>query len=416
MKKREILLFLSIILAVSLVSASYVCSDGSAVIEDSDGVKLGERSSINGLGLGLVKTRVTVRSTVSVDLLLDAKRISLTNETRTEEVEFKSGNHIIEIFNATDETASFIIDGDNQPIDEKETKNIGSLTVFLIDAEKSDLGEIKADILVGVDKTNLSSDEDSKIIVNINGTKYLLWVFSASNDEAAIFVEKCKTGEILEIKANVTEDNKTESEANITSQNNQTSEKNATVEANNTTYKNNTTEKKGDKDSKNNTANIPCKKGAVKEGRYCNENGTFLIQNLTGDSCMHHYVCKSYNCKTWKCEKAGFLKRLWNRVEVIFNLDLQKNETSQKNNTADKKKETEKNNLKDKNDTANNQCKKGSVKNGKYCNENGIFLNQNLTGDPCMNHYECKSDNCKTGKCEKAGFLKGIWTWVKGLF
>lgn len=58
----------------------------------------------------------------------------------------------------------------------------------------------------------------------------------------------------------------------------------------------------------------------------------------------------------------------------------------------------------------------GYRKGGKYCSDNGGFVEQ-LKGElTCENNFECSSNVCVSGKCISEGFIQKILKWFKRLF
>ena len=62
------------------------------------------------------------------------------------------------------------------------------------------------------------------------------------------------------------------------------------------------------------------------------------------------------------------------------------------------------------------QCPNIGLRNGtKYCNPEGIYLDQRIIGESCYKSYECLSNYCKNDFCEKKGFFRSIIDWFKRL-
>ncbi len=244
MEKGKFLLIFIIILVINLVSASYNCSNDSTMTQDQDEIKLGEKETINGLGLGLVYADETaVFSRIIAEIIVDAKQVLLSNETSSEEVELLSGDYTISLINLTDNVAIIKVEGNSESITKAEWTTINDLKVFLVNTEGSYPGQGNVEIIVGIDKISLSNDKNPTQIVTINEKNYLLELFSGSDTDAGVIVKKCETGNIIEIQdptevnENLTTDNSTINNSSISENstainqseqitNNQTSETN----------------------------------------------------------------------------------------------------------------------------------------------------------------------------------------------
>jgi len=237
MKKRGLLVFLLVILSVNVVTASYGCSNGSITIK-MDTLNIGEVEYINGINVGLASSSVIGM----VDLLIDAKSISLTNNSPSVEVGLISGNYDISLINITDDLVTLDVEGDEEEIEEGDVYCIDDLDVYMFNVEGEYPGEdAKVELLVGIKHLFLHSSNLASIN-NVEGIEYL-FEFSSSESYAIIKVGKCEEGDIIEI--NDTEDNGI---TNITDQNtteNETDD-NITIQGQNETDDNQTA---GDGDS-----------------------------------------------------------------------------------------------------------------------------------------------------------------------
>jgi hypothetical protein len=75
------------------------------------------------------------------------------------------------------------------------------------------------------------------------------------------------------------------------------------------------------------------------------------------------------------------------------------------------------------NNTANNTATQkkecniaGSLKENRYCNETGQYVDKKEENTGCINNYECISEKCKSEKCVSNGFFARIWGWFAGIF
>jgi len=55
-------------------------------------------------------------------------------------------------------------------------------------------------------------------------------------------------------------------------------------------------------------------------------------------------------------------------------------------------------------------------KNGQYCLETGLWQNQSVLNSTCVERYECESNSCADGLCNKYKFMKIFINWFKEFF
>jgi len=58
----------------------------------------------------------------------------------------------------------------------------------------------------------------------------------------------------------------------------------------------------------------------------------------------------------------------------------------------------------------------GYRKSGKFCSDEGKFIEQLSGESTCENNFECSSNVCVSGKCVSEGFINKIMNWFKKLF
>lgn len=214
---------------MEIVSAAYNCSDKSRITQEQEEIKLGGKKTINGIGIGLIfSDEITVFARFTAELLVDAEKISLSNQTSFVDVELKTSKYRITLINFSSESAIIKVDSSKDSIYENELKEIGGLKVFLVESQGSHLGEGSADFILGKNRVILSNDENPTNIIKINNTEYLLELFSASEDNAIVSVKRCKTGKIIKIDENAVNpsvaDNQTNNISVVDSEKNETSE------------------------------------------------------------------------------------------------------------------------------------------------------------------------------------------------
>ena len=233
--KKEAFIFLVIILTIQIVSAKINCSDGGKVIWDQNEVEVGSSRIINGLGVGLTKAaennvikNSNVMRRLMADLILDARRVELSNKSSSEEIEISTGKYTVSLDNSSSTTAKIIIEGESKEIEEGDVETIKNLFVMLGDLEESGEDAPKVKLIVGSKKLSLSSDEKPSEKETFDNRTYLVELISSSEgSNALIKVSTCNTGEIIEIKdapqqttpTNQTQNNTT---LNTTVQSNQT--------------------------------------------------------------------------------------------------------------------------------------------------------------------------------------------------
>ena len=268
-----------------LISAKFSCSDNSQVIWDKREINEGSVKTINGIRMGLSKAEeFNVIKTFSADLILDAVKLSLSNETLPEESEISGKMYVVSLVNVTDTLAKINVNEQSKEIEEGELGTINSILVFVVSADNH-AGKPTAEVIAGTKLISLSSDTNPSEEISRANITYIMELVYSSNTQSQIKVSKCDTGKIQEIQEPVPElpetDNKTivanESETNITSQ--QTNITNTT--------------------SQNQTLPAP--------------------QNKTlGEICQNNLQCSTNFCKEGTCAKLSLWKRILNWFRNLF--------------------------------------------------------------------------------------------------
>ena len=283
--KKEMFLLIILILLLPLISAKLSCSDNSQVIWDKREINEGSVKTINGIRMGLSKAEeFNVIKTFSADLILDAVKLSLSNETLPEESEISGKMYVVSLVNVTDTLAKINVNGQSKEIEEGELETINSILVFVVSADNN-AGKPIAELIAGTKLISLSSDTNPSEEISRANITYIMELVYSSNTQSQIKVSKCDTGKIQEIQEPVPElqetDNKTivanESETNIASQ--QTNITNVT--------------------SQNQTLSAP--------------------QNKTlGEICQNNSQCGTNFCKEGTCAKLSLWKRILNWFRNLF--------------------------------------------------------------------------------------------------
>jgi len=224
--KKVVLLAGILVLFISLVSAGYDCSDGGLMKESQREIGIYERTSINELGLGLIYSdETTAFNRYSVRLITDAAKFTLTNVENSTEIELQSGVDIVSLTNLTDGKAYIKVDANTESTVVKEIVIINSRKVFLTVISGTYPGTATVEGIIGAGEISLNNTTPINIVA-INGTSYLLELFSASDSNAIIKVKKCENassnitfqgsfvGDVTVINETVAENNETVS--NIT--------------------------------------------------------------------------------------------------------------------------------------------------------------------------------------------------------
>jgi len=239
MEKREVLileLVLAFVVLSSFVSAVYICSDGSQITRDSREIGEFTKKTIDDLGIAVIEAEETPAiNRIAAEIFVEAEKVSLSNETPSENIELAGTEYEVKLINATENMAKISIDGSSQEINEKEVTSLKGLRVVVVEADIQPVDQISAEVIVGVKKLDLSNSGNLSEIVTINGKNYSIELVTASDTSAEIGVSKCETGNIIKeqeqinntvnVTGNVTNINQTEGNGssqnitNVTSQN-----------------------------------------------------------------------------------------------------------------------------------------------------------------------------------------------------
>jgi len=193
MKKGAILALIIILLAVSFVSASYICSDGGVIQEDNREIKMGGTKTINGLLLGLADAdESAAMHRMSVELIIDAQLVTLTNESPSILMNFTdSKSYIVSLVNSTESEASINVDGTNRLMEKGDIVSGENLEISLISLQGAYPGTANVKVMVGRKRVSLSNQGNITEIATVYGREYLIELFSASDIDSTIKVKKC---------------------------------------------------------------------------------------------------------------------------------------------------------------------------------------------------------------------------------
>lgn len=195
--KKSVLLFLVSILFVSLVSAEYNCS-GTTSSEESV-IDVGTIEVINGVRVAVLDAGMSK----SAEILIDARKLKLTNESSVVNVTLVDGYreiNLTRIFNGVVSMKVKNVSGDAR---ENEVVKIGSLQVYITSLTGTYPGDdADVEFFVGSNYSFLYEANPSDV-QNVGTVKYMFGVSSASSSGAIIEVQKCSGGSFVEINETV---------------------------------------------------------------------------------------------------------------------------------------------------------------------------------------------------------------------
>ena len=284
--KKEAILFIAVFLAISIVSASskISCSDNSLPILDQREIGLGDSRAVNEVGIALIKeTESAFYKRISADLIIDSRRVVLSNQTASEDIELLKGKYTIDLVEINESSVTIKIDGESATTSLLETATAKGLIAMLGNLDLSE--EVpKAKIVVGSKQISLSTDKNPAEKVAFGNKTYLIELISGSQVDVLVSVSKCKTGEIS--YANETK----------TSQN----ESNQTQETNNQTIENIKNNETKDNETQD-TAQVTVADANAKN------NKTVKESNNSADTIVEK-----------QDEKKGFFTRIWDWIKGLF--------------------------------------------------------------------------------------------------
>src|SRR3989344_4058377 len=123
--KKRVLLFLFVFLFVNIVSASYKCSVGD-IITDDEFVDIGEVKSINKINVALISPSWES----AAEILLDAKHITLTNTSSSQDIKLLSGDYEISLVEITKDHVSIEVGGSKEEIEVNKLEKVGGLQIY----------------------------------------------------------------------------------------------------------------------------------------------------------------------------------------------------------------------------------------------------------------------------------------------
>jgi hypothetical protein len=218
--KKLILLGILFVLLLNLAYAGYECS--TQFDEKKEEIDLLEKESINGLGIGLIKSDSSAAlGRYYVELMIDAGKFELTNNENKTSFEIKSGKETIKLLDVTGDIVQVEIKDDDEEIEEDSSENVKGFIVYILESEGEYPGNVSVSGFVGDQILYLDQDNLAKK-VEVDDVEYVIEIFTVSDDDAAITVKKCE-GDITEVEDIVEEDETTNQTEEISNEENHTS-------------------------------------------------------------------------------------------------------------------------------------------------------------------------------------------------
>jgi len=193
-----ILFFLVIFINISLVSAllNISCSDNRKPLSDLNEIEVGKTRTVNELGIGVTESsESSFYKKATAELLVDAKRSVVSNETLSETVELLTGNYTVSFVKANSTTATIDISGESKDISLKQTEPVKGVYIMISDIEFIETGP-KISFIIGSQQITLSTDQNPAQKVSFDDKSFIIEISSASETGALIKVNKCLNSEI----------------------------------------------------------------------------------------------------------------------------------------------------------------------------------------------------------------------------
>ena len=198
--KKKVLLFLISIFLISLVSAAYECS--GTVSTEEGLINVWQIKSINGVKIALVDS-----SGGAAEILIDAKKLTLTSEVNFTNFTLAEGFHKINLTKVLDSVVSIKVDNDFEGNLEKNRRGeIRNLSFYVSSLSGTYPGEdANVEFFVG-DRYFFLYDLIPEDVHTIGSTEYLFKVSSSGSLGATIQVQKCDGGDFIEINESIEQD------------------------------------------------------------------------------------------------------------------------------------------------------------------------------------------------------------------
>lgn len=199
--RRAILVFLILIVSLNVASAiEYECSDGSALDSTIREIDVGARRGINGLSLAVIRADETVAiGRITAEIITEAKILTFTNQSPTEEVTLSGTDYDVTLENATSNSATIEVDGSSEEIDVEDSGVVNGLEIYVKSAQGDNTSNMEAEIIIGSKYLTLTND-GTEFSTYVGDTKsYLIELTSASDNGATFEVSTCSTNEFVQL-------------------------------------------------------------------------------------------------------------------------------------------------------------------------------------------------------------------------
>lgn len=201
--RKEVFGVLLFIFLISLSSAYYKCADNSTFDQSLGEINEGEKKTINGLGIGLTNAdEVSVISRLAANLLINCDSVILTDETPSGIIKIMDGTEYnITLLNSTEELTKIKVGSSSGELEGEDIVTIGGFEVFLVSREGAYPANSEVSLLLGKSQLSLATDNVKEKVVEVDSVEYLIGIYSASDQDATISVEKCdnQSVKIIEI-------------------------------------------------------------------------------------------------------------------------------------------------------------------------------------------------------------------------
>ena len=300
---KKSMFFFLIILSLSFASAvKYECLNG-VLNKDIDEIEKYSVKTVEGISIGVTYSDFAGGlKRIAADLLIDAKRISLANETNGTSIELKSGDYTLELVSVTD-LVKIKVGGSTDEIEVGETEKVSDLHVYVIEASQN---PSEAEVIAGIEKVSLEVNSVPLELIDIDDEEYLVELVSASDDNTLVKVSRCRNGNftiLVEPEINITVNNTQDANETINSTTTNVTQTNITIS--------------NPTNSSINTTQPECLSGSIKENKFCSAAGKYETLRTTNQACSQNYECESENCGE-VCKKSGLLKRFFNWLNNLL--------------------------------------------------------------------------------------------------
>ncbi len=191
---RKVMLFFVGILFLNMISASYSCSSGN-IYTDSKAIDNKGLKNINGINIVLLSPSYGP----AAEILIDVKKVVLTNTSSSQDIELLSGDYDIILKQIYGNFAEIDVEDDEEEIEPNTLIEVGGLQIYPIKISGSYPGEDANLELYAGKKFAFLYGNSPFSKETISGKEYLIEVTSSSSSQAMIRVYKCESGSLIEV-------------------------------------------------------------------------------------------------------------------------------------------------------------------------------------------------------------------------